>query len=406
MPCAKTRLLQCGMGMSLDLPDDIESLKRLVIELRSQLARLGGAPSTSASDPLAPTAEQLELTLEKQSTARTTAHGPASPALLARVLVAKYTEHVPLHRQSRLYALAGARLNRSTLSAWVAGAHAVLAPLIDALDREVLASAYLHAGQMPYPVRASRTGKARTGRMWAYVRDERAWGSTRPVMVMFRFTPDRKWRHARTHLAGFQGVLHTASSNAFAPLLGKGRIREAASWAQVRKAFLDLYEAEPSPLAAEVLARIDALRAIEVEARRSSPEVRRAARQRRAAPLLGELREWLSASARERPSRSALGATLRDTIARWDALAAYLEDGRIDADNDTPERALKAIALTRKSRLFVGADANGERAAGLYSLMVSATLNDLDPESYLRDVLTRIGEQPLNRMQELLPGMT
>jgi transposase len=394
------------MGAALDLPDDIETLKRLVIELRSQLARLKGVRPESGSGAVAPTSEQLELTLDKQSTARVQPRGQANPAMLARVILAKYAEHVPLHRQSRLYARAGVRLERSTLSSWIADAHAVLEPLIEALGRHVLGGTYLHAADTPYPVRAARSGKARMGRMWAYVRDERAWGSATPAAVMFRFTPDRKARHARVQLAGFTGILHASGGGAFDRVLAEGRVREVACWAQLRKTFLDIHEAEPAPVAAEALARIDALRAIEAEIRGRSPEERRAARQARAAPLMGELQPWLASCARELPSRSALGAALRDTIARWEALTLYLDDGRIDADNETAERALKALALTRRSHLFVGADSNGERAAGLHSLIVSATLNELDPEAYLRDVLSRIGDQPLNRVEELLPGMT
>ncbi len=393
------------MGTALDLPDDIDTLKRLVIELRSQLERLKGERSQTPIDPPRLSSEQLELTLDPQWAAHALRRERPSPAVLARILVAKYADHVPLHRQSRLYARAGVRLDRSTLASWVTGAHAVLEPVIESLSRYVLAGSNLHASDMPYPVRASRTGKARMGRLWAYVRDERAWGGSRAAAVMFRFTPDRKARHPRVHLAGFGGVLHTGEDHAFDRVFGEDRIQEAASWSHLRKRFFDLYEAEPSKISAEALERLDAIRDIESTIRGGSAAQRLAARKARAAPLVTDLRAWLDACARRVPAKSAQGAAVRATLARWRPLTRYLEDGRIDADNEPAERALKSVALTRRSHLFAGADSNGERAAGVYSLIVSAMLNELNAEEYLRDALSRIQQQPISRLDELLPGM-
>ena len=393
------------MGTALDLPDDIDTLKRLVIELRSQLERLKGERSQTPTDPPRLSIEQLELTLDPEWAAHALRRERPSPAMLARILVAKYAGHVPLHRQSRLYARAGVRLDRSTLASWVSGAYAVLEPLIETLSRYVLAGSNLHASDMPYPVRASRTGKARMGRLWAYVRDERAWGGARAAAVMFRFTPDRKARHPRVHLAGFGGVLHTGEDHAFDRVFGEARIQEAASWSPLRKRFFDLHEAEPSEISAEALERLDALRDIESTIRGSSAAHRLAARKARAAPLVTDLRAWLDDCARRLPAKSAQGATVRATLARWGPLTRYLGDGRIDADNEPAERALKSVALTRRSHLFAGADSNGERAAGVYSLIVSAMLNERDPEEYLREALSRIAQQPISRLDELLPGM-
>ena len=222
---------------------------------------------------------------------------------------------------------------------------------------------------------------------------------------MFRFTPDRKARHPRVHLAGFGGVLHTGEDHAFDRVFGEDRIQEAASWSHLRKRFFDLHEAEPSKISAEALERLDAIRDIESTIRGGSAAQRLAARKAGAAPLVTDLRAWLDACARRVPAKSAQGAAVRATLARWRPLTRYLEDGRIDADNEPAERALKSVALTRRSHLFAGADSNGERAAGVYSLIVSAMLNELNAEEYLRDALSRIQQQPISRLDELLPGM-
>jgi hypothetical protein len=221
---------------------------------------------------------------------------------------------------------------------------------------------------------------------------------------MFRFTPDRKARHPRVHLAGFSGILHTSEDHAFDRVFSEGRIEEAASWSHLRKRFFDLHEAEPSEISAEALERLDAIRHIESTLRGSFAEQRLVARKTRATPLVEELRAWLDDCARRLAARSAAGAAVRAPLPRWRPLTRYLEDGRIDADNDPAERALKAVALTRRSHLFAGADSNGERAAGVYSLIVSAMLNELNAQEYLREALSRIPQQPINRLDELLPG--
>jgi transposase len=310
---------------------------------------------------------------------------------------------LPLYRQSQIYARAGLELDRSTLSDWVGGTHALLEPLIEALGRHVLSGTHLHVDDTPYPVLAPGTGKTKIARIWTYVRDERPWASSTPAAVLFRYTPDRKGQHPRIHLAGFTGALHADGYAGFDRLFESGRIREIACWAHARRKFFDLYEATQSPIAKEALDRIGALYAIESEIRGKPPDERRDARQARAGPLLADLHAWLLATARPLSRKSEVAGAIRYALSRWEALCRYRDDGRAELDNNAAERALRTIALGRKNHLFAGADTGGERAAGIYSLIGTAKLNDIDPEAYLRRILERIAEHPINRIDELLP---
>jgi transposase len=346
---------------------------------------------------------RCEKIVQAPAPSRPIARGLAGPGMLAHVLVSKYADHLPLYRQSQMYARAGLELDRSTLSDWVGGTHALLEPLIEALGRHVLSGTHLHADDTPYPVLAPGTGRTKIARIWTYVRDERPWASSTPAAVLFRYTPDRKGQHPRIHLAGFTGALHADGYAGFDRLFESGRIREIACWAHARRKFFDLYEATQSPIAKEALDRIGALYAIESEIRGRPPDERRDARQARAGPLLADLHAWLLATARPLSRKSELAGAIRYALSRWEALCRYRDDGRAELDNNAAERALRTIALGRKNHLFAGADTGGERAAGIYSLIGTAKLNDIDPEAYLRRVLERIAEHPINRIDELLP---
>jgi transposase len=346
---------------------------------------------------------RCEKIVQAPAPSRPIARGLAGPGMLAHVLVSKYADHLPLYRQSQIYARAGLELDRSTLSDWVGGTHALLEPLIEALGRHVLSGTHLHVDDTPYPVLAPGTGKTKIARIWTYVRDERPWASSTPAAVLFRYTPDRKGQHPRIHLAGFTGALHADGYAGFDRLFESGRIREIACWAHARRKFFDLYEATQSPIAKEALDRIGALYAIESEIRGKPPDERRDARQARAGPLLADLHAWLLATARPLSRKSEVAGAIRYALSRWEALCRYRDDGRAELDNNAAERALRTIALGRKNHLFAGADTGGERAAGIYSLIGTAKLNDIDPEAYLRRILERIAEHPINRIDELLP---
>jgi transposase len=349
---------------------------------------------------------QCDAIFQADAPSRPIPRGMAGPGLLAHVMVAKYCDHLPLYRQSRIYARDGVELDRSTLAGWVAHADELLDPLVAALGRYVLAATKLHADDTPVKVLAPGHGKTRTGRLWAYVRDERPAGSHAPPAAWFRYSPDRKGERPEAHLAKFAGILQADGYGGWTGLYDSGRVKEAACWAHARRPWWDLYlssgRAEDS-IAAQALRRIRELYRIEDDIRGQPPDVRREQRQARAGPLLKELHAWLAGILARVSTKSELAKAARYSLARWKALTRYVDDGAIEIDNNAAERALRGVALGRHNFLFMGSDAGGERAAALYSLVETAKLNGLDPEGYLREVFQRIAEHPINRVDELLP---
>ena len=344
-----------------------------------------------------------ERIVQAAAPSRPIERGLAGPGLLAHVLVSKYCDHQPLYRQAEMYAREGVELERSTLADWVGGTSRLLQPLVEALSRHVLAANKLHADDTPVPVLAPGNGKTKTGRLWSYVRDDRPAGDSGPAAVWFAYSSDRKGEHPRQHLRGFRGTLQADAYAGFHHLYESGLIQEAACWAHVRRKFYELHLAHASPIAAEAMKRIAELYAIEGEIRGRPPDERLALRNSRTRPLLESLDQWLQSTLAAVSRKSEIAAAIRYARSRWRALVRYCEDGRIEIDNNAAERALRAVALGRKNYLFAGSDAGGERAAAIYSLIGTAKLNGLDPEAYLREVLQRIADHPINRIEELLP---
>jgi transposase len=329
--------------------------------------------------------------------------GRPGPGLLAHVLVSKYADHLPLYRQAEIYARQGVDLERSTLADWVGRAAALIDPLVQALRKDMMASDVLHGDDTPMPVLAPGTGKTKTGRLWAYVRDERPHQGKRASAAVFFYSPDRKGEHAALHLKPFQGVLHADGYAGFNALFEAGAVTEAACFAHVRRKFFDVHAANASPIAKQALDRIASLYAVEAEARGRPPPARHQLRQQRSKPLLDELKAWLTATRPKLSPKSELAAAIRYALARWPALTRYVDDGRLEIDNNAAERAIRPLAIGRNNYLFAGSDAGGRRAAALYSLIETAKLNQVDPEAYLRDVLARIADHPITRIADLLP---
>ncbi len=384
-PSCGTTMRQIGEDIS-EVLDYVPARFRVIRHVRPKLA-----------------CPECERIVQVAAPTRPIDRGLAGPGLLAHVLVSKYADHLPLYRQSQIYAREGVELERSTLAEWVGGCFNLLDPLIEALGRYVFAAGKLHADDTPVPVLDPGRGKTKTGRLWTYVRDDRPAASTEPAAVLFRYSPDRRGERPREHLKKFTGILQADAYAGFGHLYDGDAIREASCWAHARRGFYDIHQATQSPIAAEALQRITALYAVESEIRGHPPDERRQVRQARAGPLLESLREWLRQTLARVSKKSELAKAISYALTRWTALTRYRDNGHIEIDNNAAERSLRTVALGRKNYLFCGSDAGGERAAGIYSLIGTAKLNGIDPEAYLRHVIEHIAEHPINRVAELLP---
>jgi transposase len=329
--------------------------------------------------------------------------GMAGPGLLAHILVSKYADHLPLYRQSEIYARDGVELDRSLLAQWVGRASALLSPLVDALKKHIFSADVVHADDTPIPVLAPGLGKTKIGRLWTYVRDERPIAGNSAPAVWFSYSANRKGEHPQAHLENFTGILQADGYSGYTKLYEGGEILEAACWAHARRKFFDLHQANQSPIAGEMLDRIGELYAIEQHIRGRSVEERRIERQVRSRPLLDSLYVRLNEMLPTVSQKSAIASAIKYTLTRWKALTRYCDDGRIEIDNNAAERSLRCVALGRKNFLFAGSDRGGDYAAGLYSLIGTAKLNGCDPEAFLREVLTRIQDQPILSVSDLLP---
>ena len=347
------------------------------------------------------------------------ARGWAGPSLLAMILFEKYGQHQPLNRQSERYAREGVPLSLSTLADQVGGCCAVLAPLLRRIEAHVFAAERLHGDDTTVPVLAK--GKTDTGRCWVYVRDDRPFGGPGPPAAMFYYSRDRGGEHAQAHLADYTGIFQADAFGGYNKLYEADRkpapILEAACWAHARRPFFIMADVAAnarrtaqgktpgviSPLALEAVRRIDALFEIERAINGQSAERRRAVRQELSAPLIADLERWLREQRPKLSRGNDLAKAMDYMLKRWPAFTRFLDDGRICLSNNAAERALRGIALGRKSWLFAGSDRGGQRAAAMYSLIVTAKMNDVDPQAWLADVLARIAEHPAHRIDELLP---
>ena len=347
------------------------------------------------------------------------ARGWAGPSLLAMVLFEKFGQHQPLNRQAERYAKEGVPVSLSTLADQVGGCTAALMPLFKRLEAYVLSAERLHGDDTRVPVLAK--GKTDTGRIWVYVRDDKPFGGPAPPGAVFYYSRDRAGKHPQAHLANYTGVFQADAYEGYGKLYEGGRvpgpILEAACWVHARRPFFvmaDLAEnarrkaqgkkpAVISPLALEAVRRIDALFEIEPAINGQSPERRRAVRQELSAPLVANLEAWMREQRAKLSRGNDVAKAMDYMLKRWIAFTRFLDDGRICLSNNAAERAVRGIALGRKSWLFCGSDRGGERAAIMYSLIVTAKMNDIDPQAWLADVLARIAEHPVQRLDELLP---
>ena len=333
------------------------------------------------------------------------ARGRAGPDLLATIMHGKFGEHQPLNRQSERFDLEGIDLSVSTLADWVGACTSALSPLVALIAAHVLAADRLHGDDTTVPVLAR--GKTITGRLWVYVRDDLPFSGRAPPGAIFHYSPDRGGKHPCLHLKNYMGILqadaYAGFNDLYHPARKPGPITEAACWAHGRRKLFVLADLAKAPLAIEAVRRIDAIFDVEREINGLSAEQRHAIRQVRVAPLVMSLEDWMRGE-RARLSRHADVAKAMDyMLKRWASFTRFLGDGRICLTNNAAERGLRGIALGRKAWLFAGSDRGGERAAAMYSLIVTAKLNEVDPRAWLADVLARIADHSVQRLHELLP---
>jgi transposase len=329
--------------------------------------------------------------------------GRPGPGLLAHVLVNKYADHLPLYRQSQIYAREGVDLDRSTLADWVGKSTALLEPLADAIAKRVKEGAALFADDTPLKMLAPGNKKTKTARIWAYVRDERPWNGGAPPCTWYQFTVDRKGEHPVKHLSGYQGWVHADGYSGFNGVFGENKASEVACMAHIRRKFVDVFAAEGSAIAGEAIKRIAQLYGIEKQARGLSPEARVALRQANAKSIFDELEKWLHAQLPKISGKSPLAKAIRYALGRMPKTRPYLDHGFLELDNNTAERAMKPIAIGRKNWMFAGSERGGNSMAIAYTLIETAKLNKVDPQAWLTWVLERIADHKINKLDELMP---
>lgn len=344
--------------------------------------------------------------------------GRAGPQLLAMVLNGKFGNHLPLNRQSESFAREGIDLNVSTLADWLGACTGTLTPLVELIRCHVLSATRIHGDDTTVPVLAKL--KTKTGRLWAYVRDDRPFGGKAAPAAIFYYSPDRKGEHPAGHLASYTGIFQSDAYGGYNDLYQADRrpgpITEAGCWSHGRRKFFELAditktasarsqkkEASWSPMAHEAVRRIDLIFDAERQINGLTVDKRLELRKYYVGPLVADLEGWMRAERAKLSRHNEVAKAMDYMLKRWDAFAGFLADGRICLTNNAAERALRCVAVGRRNWTFCGSDRGGERAAAMYSLIATAKLNDIDPEAWLADVLRRINDHPASKLDELLP---
>ena len=392
--------------------------------------RLVGEDVSEMLDLIAASLKVIEIARAKKSCracdrmvqvaapSRPIAGSMATASLLAYILVSKFDDHLPLYRLNEIFARMGADIPDTTLVDWCGRAMKLLLPLIERIEGHVLAHDLLHADDTPIRVLdrslrnvegSGQLGKGvRKGRIWAYVLDQRPWVGPAPPGVAYKFAADWKAEHVLGHLRDARGILQADAYKGYAKLYtstadGVPQFREAACWAHLRRDFHDLWVSSKSQIAREALDRIGALYDIEGQISGKSAAIRLAARQAQTKPKVEAFHAWAQAQLTKLPAKGDLTNAFRYALARWPAFCLFLADGRVAIDNNPAERALKPIGIGRKNWLFAGADTGAETLARAMTIIETAKMNGLDPQAYLADVLARINDHKINRIDELLP---
>jgi transposase len=345
------------------------------------------------------------VVLQAPAPARLIEGGMPTEATVAHVLVARYADHLPLYRQAQILARQGIEIDRAILADWTGTAAAEIVPVVRRMHEILLASPRLFADETTLPVLDPGRGQTKKGFAWAIARDDRPWGGTDPPAVAFHYAPGRGAQHPKALLAGYRGILQCDGYAAYKTLAAaNGDITLGFCWSHARREFIELAKGKTAPIATEALRRIAALYAIEAEVRGKPPELRRAVRQPKSRPLAEDLFAWLAAQLARLPGGSPTAKAIRYALNHRDGLVRFLDDGRIELDTNTVERAIRPLVLSRKNALFASGDDGGARWATVASLVETCKLNGVDPQRYLTELLTRlVNGWPNSRIDELMP---
>jgi len=388
----------CGGGLHCIGEDVSERLDVIPAQFRVIVTRRPKYACRSCTDGV----------VQAPAPARLIPGGLPTEAMVAHVLVSKYADHLPLYRQAQIYSRQGVDLDRSTLADWVGRAAFELRPVYDALMTDLKRSSKLFMDETRAPVLDPGARKTKTGYFWALARDDRPWNGTAPPGVAFTYAPGRGGLHAERILQGFGGILHVDGYAGYNRLITPGRvgpgIQLAYCWAHARRKLVEITRAGTAPIAEEGVRLIGELYAIEADIRGLGPDDRLAVRQERSAPAVARIREWLDHHRGRVSAKAPLGEALSYVDKYWAGLELFLNDGRIELDNNAVERTIRPIALNRKNALFAGHDAGAENWAVIASLIETCKLNGVDPQAWLAVTLGAIvADHKQSLISELLP---
>jgi transposase len=324
--------------------------------------------------------------------------GLPGPSLLAYVVVSKLGDHLPLYRLERIFQRQQVHVARSTLCAWMMAAGELVQPLVELMASRVKQSRVIHTDDTTVPIQSPGQKQCRKGRIWCYLGD-----ASYPYTV-YDYTPDRSRDGPARWLANYRGYLQADAYGGYDGIFAGGNVFEVACWAHARRKFYDAQDSD-TKRAAQMLAIIRELYAIEREAKDADEDTRLALRTERSVPWLARIKSWLDAEGEVVLPRSPMGLAIQYAHNQWAALTTYATQGFLNIDNNASERALKRVALGRKNWLFAGHDAAAANHARLWSLIASAERHGLDPQRYLSSVLAKIGQKPASELDQFLPDV-
>jgi transposase len=388
----------CGGGLRLLSEDINELLDYISAQLKVlQIARLKKS------------CRLCEKIVQEPAPSTPIHRGMAGAGLLSHILVSKFDDHLPLFRQSEIFARLGIDIPRSTLIGWTGAAIAELRPIAELIAKATLTATHLHCDDTIIPVLAPKLGKTKKGRIWVVVRDGRPYQGSDPPAIVYFYSPDRKGEHPRAFMKGFSGVLQADGFSGFNamykpdPETQEIQVKEAGCWAHWRRKFYDFHQSTNSPIAKEALERIGELYGIERTINGKTKEQRLALRDAKSRPLTTKLKTWLEAQLKKLPEKSDLTKAIRYGLSRWQAFTLFLDDPAVAIDNNAAERAMRPLVIGRRNWTFAGSDRGAENAATIMTIVETAKLSNINPQAYIADLLNRLPDHKINRLDELLP---